>query len=240
MRAGAAGAGGGFADTSPVRILIVEDDARLAAVVSRGLRTEGHACDVAGSAGAVMERTAHTSYDVIVLDVTLPGGDGFGVCDQLRTRGVWAPVLMLTARDGVDDRVRGLNTGADDYMTKPFSFAELAARIRALGRRATKERPAVLTVGDLQLDPATMTATRSGVEISLSTKEYALLEALMLNPGVVLSRLQLVEHAWDFGYEHRSNVIDVYIRYLRQKIDRPFATDSIETVRGVGYRLRRG
>jgi two-component system OmpR family response regulator len=229
----------GMADTSTVRILIVEDDAHLASVVCRGLRAEGHACEVAASADAVASRTAQASYDMIVLDVTLPDGDGFGVCQQLRTRGVWTPVLMLTARDGVGDRVRGLDTGADDYMTKPFSFAELAARIRALGRRASKERPAILSVGDLQLDQATMTATRAGTEIPLSTKEYALLEALMMNPGVVLSRVQLLEHAWDYGYEHRSNVIDVYIRCLRQKVDRPFAADSIETVRGIGYRLRR-
>jgi two-component system OmpR family response regulator len=179
-----------------------------------------------------------TEYDVVVLDVMLPGLDGFEVCRRLRTDEVWTPVLMLTARDAVEDRVTGLDGGADDYLVKPFSFEELLARLRALARRGSIERPAVLEAGDLRLDPATRQATRGDAQIALSQKEYALLETLMRRPGVVLSRLQLLEHAWDDSYENRSNVIDVYIRYLREKIDRPFGTDTIETVRGVGYRLR--
>src|SRR5216117_451229 len=177
-------------------------------------------------------------YDAIVLDVMLPGRDGFETCRELRKAGVWAPVLMLTARDSVGDRVAGLDAGADDYLTKPFSFAELLARLRALSRRGGVERPAQLAVGDLVLDPATRQAWRGDAEIHLSPKEFALLEAFMRRPGQVLSRLQLIEHAWDFAYENRSNVVDVYVRYLREKVDRPFGTKSIETVRGVGYRLR--
>jgi two-component system OmpR family response regulator len=170
----------------------------------------------------------------------LPGLTGFETCRHLRDAGIWAPVLMLTARDGVDDRVAGLDVGADDYLTKPFSFAELLARLRALVRRGSVERPTELVVGDLRLDPASRRAWRCDTEISLSPKEFALLEAFMRRPGQVLTRLQLLEHAWDFAYEHRSNVVDVYVRYLREKIDRPFDAESIETVRGVGYRLRNG
>jgi two-component system, OmpR family, response regulator len=173
-----------------------------------------------------------------VLDVMLPGIDGFETCRRLRDDGVWSPVLLLTARDSVEDRVAGLDGGADDYLTKPFSFAELSARLRALARRGQKERPAVLEVGDLRLDPATRQAWRGAERVDLSAKEFVLLEAFMRRPGEVLSRLELLEHAWDFGYENRSNVIDVYVRYLREKIDRPFGVKSIETVRGAGYRLR--
>jgi two-component system, OmpR family, response regulator len=157
----------------------------------------------------------------------------------LRDDGVWAPILMLTARDAVEDRVAGLDHGADDYLLKPFSFAELLARLRALVRRGRGERPAVLEVGDLRLDPATHRVSRDGTEISLSAKEFALLEVFMRHPGEAISRFQLLEHAWDYDYENRSNVVDVYVRYLREKIDRPFGTKSIETVRGVGYRLRK-
>jgi two-component system OmpR family response regulator len=177
-------------------------------------------------------------YDAIVLDVMLPDQSGFDTCRRLRNMGAWAPVLMLTARDAVGDRVAGLDAGADDYLTKPFSFAELLARLRALVRRGGMERPTELVVGDLRLDPASRHVWRGNAEISLSPKEFALLETFMRRPGQVLSRLQLLEHAWDFAYENRSNVIDVYIRYLRQKVDRPFGTTSLETVRGVGYRLR--
>jgi len=177
-------------------------------------------------------------YDAIVLDVMLPGQSGFETCRRLRNAGVWSPVLMLTARDGVEDRVSGLDAGADDYLAKPFSFAELLARLRALARRGGVERPAELLVGDLRLDPATRRAWRGETEIALSPKEFALLETFMRRPGQVLSRLQLIEHAWDFAYENRSNVVDVYVRYLREKVDRPFGTDSLETIRGVGYRLR--
>jgi two-component system, OmpR family, response regulator len=169
----------------------------------------------------------------------LPGIDGFETCRRLRDDDVWSPVLMLTARDAVEDRVEGLDGGADDYLVKPFSFAELLARLRALSRRGPVERPVVLEVGDLRLDPATRQAWRGEQEIALSTKEFALLEAFMRRPGQVLSRYQLLEHAWDYEYENRSNVVDVYVRYLRRKIDRPFGADSIETVRGAGYRLRK-
>jgi two-component system OmpR family response regulator len=181
--------------------------------------------------------SAH-DYDVVVLDVMLPDLDGFQTCKALRDNGVWSPLLMLTARDAVGDRVAGLDAGADDYLTKPFSVAELRARIRALVRRRLGERPAVIKVGDLQLDPATQQVWRARTEIKLSAKEYALLEAFMRRPGEVISRLDLLEHAWDIGYENRSNVITVYVRYLREKIDRPFGRDAIETVQGVGYRLR--
>jgi two-component system OmpR family response regulator len=177
-------------------------------------------------------------YDAIVLDVMLPGLSGFETCRRLRNAGVWSPVLMLTSRDAVEDRVAGLDAGADDYLTKPFSFAELLARLRALGRRGAVERPTELEVEGLRLDPASHKAWRGRQEIELSPKEFALLETFMRRPGQVLTRLQLIEHAWDFAYENRSNVVDVYVGYLREKIDRPFGTDTLETVRGVGYRLR--
>ena len=178
-----------------------------------------------------------TGYDAIVLDVMLPGIDGFETCRRLREQGIWAPVLMLTARDAVDDRVAGLDGGADDYLTKPFSFAELLARLRALARRGPVERPAVLEVGDLRLDPAARRVWRGDTEVSLSAKEFQLLETFMRHPGEVLSRYQLLEHAWDYDYENRSNIVDVYVRYLRDKIDRPFGLSTLETVRGAGYRL---
>jgi len=171
--------------------------------------------------------------------VMLPDLDGFEVCRRLRAAGVWSPVLMLTARDSVDDRVVGLDSGADDYLVKPFAFAELLARLRALGRRGETGRPAVLRVDDLRLDPATREVARGSTPISVSAKEFALLETFMRRPGEVLSRLHLLEHAWDFAYENRSNVVDVYVRRLRRKIDEPFARESLETVRGAGYRLRR-
>jgi two-component system OmpR family response regulator len=223
---------------SPMRVLMVEDDVKMAGLVRRGLVEDGHAADVASTGeDAVWMAQAHP-YDAIVLDVMLPGLSGFETCKQLRSAGVWAPVLMLTARDGVDDRVAGLDAGADDYLTKPFSFAELLARLRALARRGSFERPAELVVGDLRLDPATRRVWRGDTEVALSPKEFALLETFMRRPGQVLTRLQLLEHAWDFAYENRSNVVDVYLRYLREKLDRPFEKSSFETVRGVGYRLR--
>jgi len=222
-----------------MRILVVEDELKMAALLRRGLAEEGHAVDVAatGDDGVWMAQAA--DYDAIVLDLMLPGLDGVSVCRRWRENGVWAPVLMLTARDGIEDRVAGLDAGADDYLRKPFSFAELLARLRALARRGTPERPIVLEVGDLRLDPATRQVWRGDTEISLSTKEFALLETFMRRPGDVLSRLQLLEHAWDYAYETRSNVVDVYVRYLREKIDRPFGRQSLETVRGAGYRLRK-
>jgi len=221
-----------------MRLLVVEDDVKMAALVRRGLTEEGAAVDVARSGEDALWMAAAAPYDALVLDVMLPGIDGFETCRRLRDDGVWTPVLLLTARDSVEDRVAGLDGGADDYLTKPFSFAELSARLRALVRRGQKERPAVLEVGELRLDPATRQAWRGERGVELSTKEFALLEAFMRRPGDVLSRLELLEHAWDFGYENRSNVIDVYVRYLREKIDRPFGVKSIETVRGAGYRLR--
>jgi two-component system OmpR family response regulator len=177
-------------------------------------------------------------YDAIVLDVMLPGINGFETCRRLRAAGVWAPVLMLTARNSVDDRVAGLDTGADDYLVKPFAFAELLARLRALVRRGDAERPTVLEVSDLRLDPSTRDVRRGGSEVSLSAKEFALLETFMRRPGEVLSRFHLLEHAWDFTYENRSNVVDVYVRRLRRKIDEPFGRSTLQTVRGGGYRLR--
>ncbi|MBA2383404.1 MAG: response regulator transcription factor [Actinobacteria bacterium] len=221
-----------------MRALIVEDEPKLARLIQRGLQEEGYAADVAGTGEDALWMARAAPFDAIVLDVMLPAADGFEVCRELRAAGVWAPVLMLTARDAVEDRVEGLDTGADDYLTKPFSFAELLARLRALVRRGPVERPAVLQVGSLRLDPATRRVSRNGTEIDLSTKELALLETFMRRPGAVLSRVDLLEHAWDFAYETRSNVIDVYVRYLREKVDRPFGLSSLETVRGAGYRLR--
>ena len=221
-----------------MRVLVVEDEVKMARLLRRGLIEEGHAADVAPKGEDALWMAQAHPYDAIVLDVMLPGLSGFETCRRLRNAGVWAPVLMLTARDGVDDRVAGLDAGADDYLAKPFSFAELLARLRALARRGAGERPTELTVGDLRLDPARRRVWRGRTEVALSPKEFALLETFMRRPGEVLSRLQLLEHAWDFAYENRSNVVDVYVRYLREKIDRPFGRDSLETVRGAGYRLR--
>jgi len=224
----------------PVRVLIVEDEIKMASLIRRGLREEGLAADVAVKGEDALWMAQATDYDAIVLDVMLPGIGGFETCRRLRGEGVWSPVLMLTARDGVEDRVAGLDGGADDYLTKPFSFAELVARLRALSRRGAIDKPTVLEADDLRLDPATRQVWRGDREIALSTKEFALLETFMRRAGEVLSRYQLLEHVWDYGYENRSNVVDVYVRYLREKVDRPFGVQSIETVRGAGYRLRAG
>jgi len=221
-----------------MRILIVEDELRMASLIRRGLAHEGLAADVAGTGEDALWMAQAHDYDVLVLDVMLPDIDGFEVCRRLRAVGVWSPVLMLTARDSVEDRVAGLDSGADDYLVKPFAFAELLARLRALARRGDQERPNVLQVGDLTLDPAAREVRRGDSEIRLSAKEFSLLETFMRRPGEVLSRLHLLEHAWDFAYENRSNVVDVYIRHLRRKIDEPFGRSSLETVRGAGYRLR--
>ncbi len=221
-----------------MRVLIVEDEAKMSALLRRGLQAEGMAVDVTPRGEDALWMAGSTDYDAIVLDVMLPGIDGIEVCRRLRADGVWAPILMLTARDGVSDRVAGLDGGADDYLTKPFSYAELLARLRALGRRGTVERPVRLEVGDLALDPAAHRVWRGEAEIELSAKEFALLEVFMRHPGDVLSRFQLLEHAWDYDYENRSNVVDSFVRLLRRKIDKPFGTASIETVRGAGYRLR--
>ena len=221
-----------------MRLLVVEDDVKMAALVRRGLIEEGAAVDVARSGEDALWMAKSAPYDAVVLDVMLPGIDGFETCRRLREAGVWAPVLMLTARDAVEDRVAGLDNGADDYLVKPFAFAELLARLRALARRGEQERPSVLSVGDLTLDPATRDVRRGSAEIALAAKEFALLETFMRRPGEVLSRLHLLEHAWDFAYDARSNVVDVHVRRLRQKIDEPFGRRSLETVRGAGYRLR--
>jgi two-component system OmpR family response regulator len=220
-----------------MRVLVVEDEVKLAALIRKALREQGMLADVAVKGEDALWMAGATPYDVVVLDINLPGIDGFETCHRLREDGVRAPILMLTARDAVDDRITGLDTGADDYVVKPFDFNELFARIRALARRGPVERGTVLTVGDLSLDIATHVVRRGDVEIPLSTKEVQLLEVFMRRPGQILSRYELLEGAWDMDYENRSNVVDVYIRYLREKIDRPFGVRSIETVRHAGYRL---
>lgn len=221
-----------------MRVLIVEDEPKMAELIGRGLRKEGMAVDLTGRGEEAIWMAQANPYDVVVLDVMLPGVDGFEVCRRLRDEGSRTPILMLTARGEVRDRIAGLDGGADDYLVKPFSYGELLARLRALVRRGPIERATQLRVGDLRIDPASRRAWRGHVGIELSAKEFALLEAFMSRPGDVLTRLDLLEAGWDFAYENRSNVVDSYVRYLRQKIDRPFGTESIETVRGAGYRLR--
>jgi len=220
-----------------MRVLVVEDDTKLGPLLQRGLSDRGGAADLAARGEDALWMAKAHRYDAIVLDVMLPGLDGFQTCTRLRSAGVWTPVLMLTARDAVEDRVLGLDSGADDYLTKPFSVAELRARLRAIVRRAPSERPAVLETGDLRLDPASHRAWRGGAELELAAKEFALLELFMSRSGEVLSRYDLLEYAWDMAYDNRSNVVAVHIRRLREKIDRPFGRTSIETVRGAGYRL---
>jgi len=221
-----------------MRVLVVEDDLPMAAAMRRALRSVNVIGDVATTSQGACAMLADTPYDVIVLDAMLPDADGFATCRQLRRAGDWTPIIMVTARAAVDDRIRGLDAGADDYLTKPFSFGELLARLRALARRDPAERPVVIAVGSLRLDPASAQVWRAEQEIRLSTREFALLEAFMRSPGQVLSHSQLLDAAWDIGHEYHSNVIEVYIRYLREKIDRPFGVRSLETVRGLGYRLR--
>src|SRR4051794_28185347 len=209
----------------------------MASLVRRGLEREGYSVDVAADGDEGLWAARENEYDAVVLDAMVPGPDGFEVCRILRSEGKWAPVLMLTARDSVEDRVRGLDAGADDYLTKPFAFEELFARLRALTRRGPIERPVVLAVGDLTLDPVSHIVRRGDERIALSAKEFALLEFLMRHPDEVLSRSRILEHVWDFAYDGGSNVVDVYVRYLREKVDRPFGRSDLETVRGVGYRL---
>jgi two-component system OmpR family response regulator len=221
-----------------MRVLIVEDHVRLAGLLRRALRSAGEAADVAVRGEDALWMAGSTAYDAIVMDVMLPGIDGFETCRRLRGDGVWTPILMLTARDALPDRVAGLDGGADDYVTKPFDLTELMARLRALARRREVERPTMPEVGDLRIDPAGKRVWRGEEEIEVSGKGFALLEVFMRNPDVVLSRLDLLEGAWDSGYENRSNVISVHVRHLRERIDRPFGRHSIETVRGAGYRLR--
>ncbi len=220
-----------------MRVLVVEDDVKLGSVLLRGLATDGIAADTVADGQSALIRAGATQYDVILLDVMLPDIDGFEVCRGLREQAIQAPVLMLTARDAVEDRVHGLDSGADDYLAKPFSFDELLARVRALSRRGPIERPVLLRVGDLRLDSAKHQVWRGEHAIDLSRREYALLEALMRRPGDVLSRFELLEQVWSYEYENRSNVVEVYIRYLREKIDRPFERNTLQTVRGVGYRV---
>ena len=221
-----------------MRILVVEDEVKMAALLKRGLQEEGYAVDVTETAEDALWMATENPYDAILLDVMLPDGDGFEICRQLRAANRWAPVMLLTARDAVDDRVRGLDAGADDYLTKPFAFDELLARTRALFRRGGVARPAILRAGPLALDPSTRVTKVSGIDVALTAREFALLEYLMRHPGEVLSRTSIREHVWDFSFDGDSNVVDVYIRYLREKIDRRFEVDLIETVRGAGYRIR--
>jgi two-component system OmpR family response regulator len=222
-----------------MHVLVVEDEVKMAALIRRGLGEQGLMVDVAPTGEEAVGMARASAYDAVVLDVILPGIDGFETCRQLRADGVWAPVLMLTARGALEDRVAGLDGGADDYLTKPFSFAELLARLRALVRRGNSERPAIIEVGELRLDPAMHQVWRGETEIELSAKEFTLLEVFMRSAGLVLSRTQLLEQAWEYDFEHRSNVIEVYVRYLRRKIDQPFGVTSIETIRGAGYRMRK-
>jgi two-component system OmpR family response regulator len=222
-----------------MKVLVVEDELKMASLLLRGFRKNGDAADVTRTGEDAVWMAGAAEYDAIVLDVGLPGMDGFETLAVLRQRGHWTPVLMLTARDSVEDRIAGLDVGADDYLTKPFSFAELLARLRAIVRRGPVERPTVLEAGDLRLDPATRQVWRGTTEVELTAKEFALLEEFMRRPGDVLSKGHLLEQAWDLGYDNRSNVIAVYVNYLRDKIDRPFGAKSLETVRGAGYRLRR-
>lgn len=223
---------------SGVRVLVVEDELRMAALLKRGLQEDGYAVDVATTGQDAVWQATEFDYDAVLLDLMLPGLDGIEVCRQLRDAGRWVPVLMLTARDAVEDRVRGLDVGADDYLTKPFSFAELSARVRAMIRRGAVERPTELCVADLRLEPATRRAWRGETELGLSTKEFALLELFLRHPDEVLTRTRILEHVWDFAYEAGSNVVDQYVLYLRRKVDRPFGVEQLETVRGAGYRLR--
>jgi len=219
-------------------VLVVEDEAKMASLIERALAREGYAVDVARDGAEALWAVSETEYDAVVLDAMIPAPNGFDVCRQLRKDGRWNPVLMLTARDGVADRVRGLDAGADDYLTKPFALSELLARLRALTRRNLGARPVELRVGDLTLDTAHHEVRRAGEAVALSPKEFSLLELFMRQPGQVLSRTHIVDHVWDFAYDGGSNVVDVYVRYLRRKIDVPFGRNDLETVRGVGYRLR--
>jgi two-component system OmpR family response regulator len=220
-----------------MRLLVVEDDPGMRALLVRSLQREGYAVDAVDNGEDAVWSVQENDYDAVVLDAMIPPPDGFEVCRRMRAEGRWAPVLMLTARDAVPDRVRGLDAGADDYLTKPFALAELFARVRALTRRGPLERPVALQVGDLTLDPVSRTVRRGDADIALSPKEFALLQELMRRPNEVLSRTHLIDHVWDFAYDGGSNVVDVYVRYLRDKVDRPFGRDTIKTVRGAGYRL---
>ncbi|HET6510018.1 MAG TPA: response regulator transcription factor [Baekduia sp.] len=220
-----------------MRVLVVEDEVKLAEAIRAALRSEGQLVDVALTGEDALWMASSTPYDVVCLDLNLPGIDGLETCRRLRDDGVRTPIMIVTARDAIADRIAGLDTGADDYLVKPFHVGELRARLRALARRGPAHLGTVLRVGDLELDTATRRVRRGEVDIPLSAKEEQVLEVFMRRPGEVLSRLDLLEGAWDGDYENRSNVIDVYVRYLREKVDRPFGRASIETVRGAGYRM---
>jgi two-component system OmpR family response regulator len=220
-----------------MRLLVVDDAPKMSALLQQAFREDGYAVDIEALGRDAVWRATETEFDAVILDVGLPDITGFEVCRELRGRGRWMPILMLTARDAVHDLVQGLDCGADDYVTKPFELDELRARMRALVRRAPVPRPAMLTVGGLVLDPATRTAQREGVPISLSRTEFSILQVLMRHAGQVLSRTQILDHAWDSGREIDSNIVDVYVRMLRDKIDRPFGLTTIKTVRGCGYVL---
>jgi DNA-binding response OmpR family regulator len=221
-----------------VRVLVVEDEALLADAVARGLQHAGFAVDAVGNGVDALHEARETTYDAVVLDVMLPGLDGMSVLRQLRAAEVWTPVLMLTARDADGDVTAALDLGADDYLAKPFSMQVLVARLRALLRRGAPQRPAVLTAGDLRLDPATRRCARGGNGIELTAKEFALLEFLMRRADEVVTKTTIVEHVWDANFDGDPNVVEVYIGYLRRKVDAPFGCSAIETVRGAGYRLR--
>jgi len=223
-----------------VRVLLVEDEVKMARAIRRGLEQETYSVDVCADGDDALRRSLDNEYDAIVLDVMLPGRDGFSVCREMRTHGRWAPILMLTARDAVEDRIRGLDAGADDYLVKPFAFGELLARLRAMVRRGTPERPATLEADDVVLDPATHKVRRAGEPIDLTPKEFALLEFLMRHPDEVLSRTRILEHVWDMNYDGFSNVVDVYVGYLRRKLEVPFDRPFIRTIRGVGYQVGGG
>ncbi|MFL6106438.1 MAG: response regulator transcription factor [Marmoricola sp.] len=220
-----------------MRILVVEDERRLAANLRTGLEAEGFAVDVAHDGGEGLWYARENPYDAILLDIMLPVMNGYKVCEALRAEENWTPILMLTAKDGDWDQVEALDTGADDYVTKPFSFVVLLARLRSLLRRGVTERPTVLTVADLNLDPASKTVTRDGTEISLTSREFSLLEFLMRRDGVVVTKADILENVWDYAYEGDPNIVEVYIGRLRRKVDKPFDRDDIQTLRGSGYRL---
>lgn len=220
-----------------MRTLVVEDEPKMADLIRRGLVEEGHAVDVAGCGEDAIWMSQATAYDVILLDVMLPGIDGIVTCARMRAAGVQSPVLMLTARTAVVDRVNSLDAGADDHLAKPFDIEELLARLRALGRRGPIDHAPILRAGGLALDPATHRAWRGEVAVELSAREFCILELLMRRAGRVVSRFDILEHGWDSGTEHRSNVIDVHVRRLREKIDHPFGTHTIQTIRGEGYRI---